>query len=193
MTRDRIFGEDTRYGAWMRRNEKLPSTEFVTCDIDHCIHRYKTTVDGYGTREIQNLMVLEVKQFGAGLQDSQRDTLFKLHRTMLTRGVIEINGNLVRNWGVSILSLQKTDPEDSDWMTWGRFDKAGRIDWGDTRQKGHGRFIDVATLEKLKMFDIHPDNFEPNPNRRHHAIRMFEVLQLQPLGFSSYEILTQRS
>ena len=105
MTRDRIIGEDTPFGAWMRRNEKLSSTEFVTCDIDHCIHRYKTTVDGYGTREIQNLMFLEVKQFGAGLRDSQRDTLYKLHKTMSTNGVVRIDGSFIRNWGVSVLAL----------------------------------------------------------------------------------------
>jgi hypothetical protein len=193
MTRDRIIGEDTPFGAWMRRNEKLSSTEFVTCDIDHCIHRYKTTVDGYNTRKIQNLMFLEVKQFGAGLRDSQRDTLYKLHKTMSTNGVVRIDGSFVRNWGVSVLALQKTDPEDSDWMTWGRFDGSGKIDWGDTRRPGHNRFIDIATLEKLKMFDIHPDNFSANPNRRHHATRMFEALVQQPLGFPVWETVIQRS
>lgn len=45
----------------------------------------------------------------------------------------------------------------------------------------------------LMMFDIHPDNFERNPYRRHHKSRTIERMVMQPLNFPAWEVVTQRS
>ncbi len=61
MTRDRMFGSDTDFCAWMRACKELPSSSddfgFSASDNDVTVHRYKTVVDAKGTRDIQGLML----------------------------------------------------------------------------------------------------------------------------------------
>ncbi len=68
MTRMRSYGQDLPFCDWLRHHEGLPAVSadcgFVATDVDLAIHRYLTEVSGSGTREVQNLMQLEVKTRG---------------------------------------------------------------------------------------------------------------------------------
>lgn len=191
MTRDRIYGEDTPFGRWMRNQGRItgtmPSTAFVSSDCDHIIHRYKTVVDGEGTRDVQALMILEVKTNGAKPRFSQVDSMWLMHlcaNTSKPRRQVVHSGHAVFNHGVSFLSFSGTNPEDSKTIKWGRFLKAASIDW---------REINTENLIDLLMFDIHPENFERNPYRRHHSKKEYEQVINFPLGFSSPVTVTSRS
>lgn len=191
MTRDRIYGEDTPFGRWMREQGRIvgamPSSAFVSSDCDYIIHRYKTVVDGYGTRDVQSLMILEVKTNGAKPRFAQIDSMWLTHlcaNTSKPRRKVEDSCKVVFHHGVSFLSMSGTTPENSETMEWGRFGKAAAITW---------RSISVANLIDLMMFDIHPDNFARNPYRRHHKVQSIERMVMQPLNFPAWEIVTQRS
>lgn len=190
MTRSRAFGEDTPFSHWLRTNENMPSTKIVATDADMIIHRYMTVVDSEGTRDIQSIMTLEVKTRGGSPSSSQADTLFKVHRSSYTPRLIQVNGELVKNWGVSILSMAGTSPDNSEWLVWGRFLEDGSIDWGD---KFGDRYIDLDTLEKLLSFEIGPDDRRSNPLRRHHKTRTIIQRQRQALPFCIDVTLKTRS
>jgi hypothetical protein len=191
MTRDRIYGEDTPFGRWMRNEGRItgtmPSTAFVSSDCDHIIHRYKTVVDGYGTRDVQALMLIEVKTNGAKPGFSQVDSMWLSHlcaNTSKPRRRVVHSGHAIFHHGVSFLSFSGTSPDDSKSIEWGRFASAARINW---------RRINTENLIDLLMFDIHPDNFERNPYRRHHVTRALEKIVTFPLGFDSAVTITTRS
>lgn len=144
-------------------------------DADVTIHRYLSEVDGLGTRIVQGIMELEIKTRGGKPTDSQLDTLRKKHATTFTNRCIEIDGNAVRNFGVSVLSLGGTTPDDSKTMLWGRFNgHSCKMDY---------RPIDKKHLVSLLRFELHPDNFTPRPFRRHHKTQQVLVQEKTPLGF----------
>jgi hypothetical protein len=191
MTRDRIYGEDTPFGRWMREQGRIagtmPSSAFVSSDCDYMIHRYKTVVDGYGTRDVQALMILEVKTNGAKPRFAQVDSMWLMHlcaNTNKPRRKVEHSGKVVFHHGVSFLSMSGTTPDNSQVMQWGRFERSASIGW---------RNINTVNLIDLMMFDIHPDNFERNPYRRHHKSQTIERMVMQPLNFPAWEVVTQRS
>lgn len=167
MTRQRIYGEDKPMCDWIRRHSELDSDKgIVVTDCDLIIHRYLTICDRYGlngtisTREIQAMMMVEVKTRLGKPSDSQSDTLAKWN---LFRGSKAFENYSIRNLGVSILSLSGTNPDDSETMFWGRFledQKAQEIKW---------RKISKEELTGLLLFNLHPDNLTTNPFRRHHA------------------------
>lgn len=194
MARDRLFGSDVPFCAWMRRQEELPSDGatcgFAATDVDVLVHRFKENADGLGTRAIQAMMLLEVKTRGAPPTDSQRDTLFKHMCCLKNRKAIRNEAGrieYVRHFGVSFLVLEGTDPEDSAGMQWGRFDlksDAQRIRWCD---------VTVPQLLALLRFEIHPDDFKNrNPFRRHHKTR--EIIETRNDGLFPYEhVVVKRS
>ncbi len=185
MTRDRIFGEDTEFSGWLRRQQNIPSSLVVATDCDYVIHRYKNPVDGIGTREIQALMILEVKSRNGEPRFAQLDTMWLQHRcSSTTNRRIREKGNSVTHHGVSFLSLSGTTPENSAMMRWGRFGKAAAINW---------KPVDRPTLESLLLFNLHPDNFAPEPYRRHHKTSVIERVITFPLGFSSPVTVETRS
>jgi hypothetical protein len=191
MTRNRIYGEDTPFGKWMRSQGRIdgtmPSTAFVSSDCDFIIHRYKTVVDSYGTREVQAQMLLEVKTNGARPGFSQVDSMWLTHlcaNTSSPRRRVLDSDRLIIHHGVSFLSLSGTTPDNSKTMEWGRFRRAAAIEW---------REISADNLIDLMMFDIHPDNFERNPYRRHHRTKHLEQVVAFPIGFSAPVTITKRS
>lgn len=191
MTRDRIYGEDTPFSAWMRNQGRIegtmPSSAFVSSDCDYIIHRYKTVIDSYGTREIQAQMLLEVKTNAARPRFAQLDSMWLTHlcaNTSEPRRKIVDSNRIVIHHGVSFLSMSGTTPADSKAMEWGRFRRSANIEW---------RQINEETLIDLMMFDIHPDNFERNPYRRHHKKNSIEQLVTFPLGFEAPVTLVNRS
>jgi len=188
MTRERLYGSDTPFCAWMRSHPELPSYSqtcgFVATDNDVTIHRYLTgLVDACGTRDIQSLMHLEVKTRGGLPTASQRDTLRKKH---LFRGTKEYNGQVVRFWGCYVLSMSGLTPDDSQWLGWGRFSSE------HTDQLTYTE-IDRQALVELLKFERHPDNLDRQPFRRRHKTRFIDVTEEVPLGFTVERTICQRS
>jgi hypothetical protein len=121
MTRDRIYGEDSAFSAWVRGNKLLPAAEIVATDTDLWIHRYKTHIDSIGVRNLQSLIMIEAKTRGAKPNSSQQDTLLKIHRTIANpRQPIYVKKQLIRNFGVAFFQclalhqaiLNKSNGED---------------------------------------------------------------------------------
>ena len=191
MTRDRVYGEDTPFGRWMREQGRIvgtmPSSAFVSSDCDYIIHRYKTVVDGYGTRDIQALMILEVKTNGAKPRFAQVDSMWLTHlcaNTNKSRRKVEHANHAIFHHGVSVLSMSGTTPDNSQAMQWGRFAQAAVINW---------REITVDNLVDLMMFNIDPDNLQRSPYRRHHKSQTIQRVSMQPLGFPALETIIKRS
>jgi hypothetical protein len=190
MTRSRIHGEDSPFGGWLRSRPELPSTHLVATDLDFSIQRYKTHVDGEGSRDIQSMMLLEVKTRSGKPKESQLETLWLTHRSAETQSrtnPIKFNGKILKHPGVSILSLSGQTPDDSIEINWGRFTKDRH------RPLLHWKKINVSQLIKLLNFEIHPDNFEPNIYRRHHKTMTVTRMEVQPLGFMIEVMETLRS
>jgi hypothetical protein len=186
-----MFGSDAPFMAWLRSQEKeLPSYSanvgFVATDVDLFIHRYLTGLqDAIGTRDIQALMMVEVKTRGGNVRDSQLDTLAKIHACCGMREV-DYYGQILRHFGVSFLFLSGTTPDDSEQMTWGRFDTR-KLD----RQQIKSRPITKERLFELLRFDRHPDNFSNRTFRRHHLTGEIEQIVKAPLGFE-YLVKTKK-
>jgi hypothetical protein len=189
MTRDRMFGSDTPFMDWMRRHRDLPSYSsdcgFVQTDCDTILHRYLTSVDNIGTREVQGIMHLEIKTRGGRPTTSQADTLFKLHQFS---GAISVNSQHVQHFGVYFVSVSDTSPENSDVIEWGDFKKAtyaSQIRW---------TVIDRDLLISLLRFEVKPwPPFEKRPFRRRHKTQAIYLQERAPLGFETYRQVTKRS
>ncbi len=126
MTKSRVYGEDTAFGAWIRRNKYLASDQFCVIDKDMIIHRYKQE----GSRSIQNIAQIEEKIKGREPEPFQIDTLFKFH--VSSKGRYELpDKTLVINHGVSVVIFSGMGPEDSDTIRWGRFMRSGRLKYAN--------------------------------------------------------------
>jgi hypothetical protein len=125
-------------------------------------------------------MHIEAKTRGAVPTQSQADTLLKLD---MFRGQRVHKSHLVRHFGVSIVSMSGTSPDNSSVIRWGRF-KKGQLGFVE---------ITVSQLEDLLLFEKHPDSLLPNPYRRHHKLHEIVVEEHLPLGFSSLRKLSWSS
>lgn len=192
MVRPRIYGSDTPFCDWMRRCESLPSSGddfgFSACDNDITVHRYKYGVsDSVGTRDVQGLMQIEVKTRSGKPTFSQFDTLNKLN---LFAGEKNIDGCHVRFFGVFLLILSGTTPDDSDRMWWCSIPKNKLV---RDAKNSVIRGICVDQLVSLLRFDIHPRNFSKQAFRRHH--KTYELLgtETTELGFETETRVIKRS
>lgn len=185
MTRDRIYGEDSAFSAWVRGNKLLPAAEIVATDTDLWMHRYKTHIDSIGERNLQSLIMIEAKTRGAKPNSSQQDTLLKIHRTISNpRRSIYVKNQLIRNFGVACFSMSGTTPSNSELMQWGRFCDNDTINW---------KTIDQDILTELLRFDRHPDTLDKNTFRRHHKTKRLITQEIQPMGFVTEVLVTKRS
>ena len=192
MTRDRMYGSDTDFCAWMRSCKELPSYGnnfgFVASDNDVTVHRYMTSIDSIGTREVQGIMQIEVKTRRGEPSESQLDTLSKLN---LFCGDREVGGVAVRFFGVFVLVMSGTSAENSRRMWWGSIPKNKHI--CDSKLLSW----DVVSLQQLialLRFDCHPRNIkDKTPFRRRHLTRQFVETETTLLGFDIEKITTLRS
>jgi hypothetical protein len=177
MIRNRIVGQDTPFSGWLRMQEKeLPSKSeyygFVATDNDYLIHCYQRPIDSIGSRDVQALMIVEVKCGNDRISFAQRQTLYYLNRFA---NIIKdpSTDKIVRFFGVSFLIMSGTNPEDSKTIRWGRFAK----------NSDHIRFKDITKQQLIKLFrfDIHPDSLAPKPFRRHHQTKEIMVPVKLPL------------
>jgi hypothetical protein len=191
MTRDRLFGSDIPLMAWCREKGKtgeLPANSedcgVVQTDVDSFWHRYKTCVDAISSRELQVFMEIEWKTRGGNLTASQEDTYRKKHATVIPR--LKFFGQDLVHFGVSVVRLSGTRPDDSEWIKWGRFirGKQSGMVWKD---------ITVEQLLQLMRFDVHPDKFNKRPFRRHHKTERVKVVEKSALGFEVERELIHRS
>lgn len=84
---------ESHFERWMRSNKLLDSRDgIVRFDLDVLIHRYLVPVDGFGKRDMQAMMFIEVKTNGANMTESQRDTLYTLNQVLRNRKP-NINGD----------------------------------------------------------------------------------------------------
>jgi hypothetical protein len=171
VNRRRDYGQDLPFCNWLRTHEGLPSISseigFVATDVDLAIHRYLTLVDGVGTREFQLMMQLEVKTRSGQLGNSQRDTLYKQH--CCSHRQVQFPGQWIHHFGVTVLMMDGTMPNDSTLMHWGRFNHFGRVNW---------REVELAKLVKLLRFDADPDSFRQisfSRNTANDSVRMYEL------------------
>jgi hypothetical protein len=188
MTRTRVYGEDSAFGDWIRKQPGMDSQKLVLNDCDWMFQRYKTAVDNISTREIQSLMLVEVKTRGGMPRQSQLETLSLFHEGALraSRSAWSRNGRVIRHHGVSIISFTGTCPTDSEVIWWGRFKQDDLMDV-DYRP------VTEAQMVGLLMFDLHSDNLTPQPYRRHHKTGAIEQLVTFPLGISTYVKVEMRS
>lgn len=163
---------ETPFSMWIRNNPRLKSCDgTVINDADYLHHVYK---DDHG-RDVQYIMLIEIKTFGAAPTEQQRDTLHIFGQFLRNRRVTptksrnfrQIDGvsneawstlnqcNVrVRAFGSHLLQFEKTSPADSGWIKW------------------DGVGIDVDTLEGILRFEIDPDTKSAMDNRSHHQQEM---------------------
>lgn len=191
MTRERMYGSDTEFCDWMRNCKRLPSFSrdfgLSASDNDVTLHRYITAIDGQGTREVQALMQVEVKTRQGKPPFAQIDTLSKLNMFCGQKSTRE---GVVRFFGVFILVLQNTRPDNSEKMWWGSIPKGLNI--RDAREC-KWKQIDVDVLIDILRFDRHPRSLDKNPFRRHHKTQEVIESEVTPLGFEIEKRVTKRS
>lgn len=191
MTRQRVYGSDTEFCAWIRNCEKLPSIskEFgmSVSDNDITLHRYLTEVDSVGTREIQALMQLEIKTRRGKPAFSQMDTLSKLN---MFAGQKQTDSGLVRFFGVFLLVMSGTHPDNSERMWWGSIPQG--LVTGDATKLVWTR-IGVDELIEILRFDKHPTSLTRRPFRRHHLTKEVVEVVKMPLGFEVEQKVISRS
>ena len=165
---------ESGFNAWLRAHPDFDSIAegIVRFDCDVLLHRYMRKIDGVGIRDIQCLMFIEVKSYGALIRAAQHDTLSVMSQVFRNRrpnmhqkrqGLHAENHvppalvyshmlkKQVRLWlfGGFLLTMSGADPGSSEWMTWGGC-----------------RPIDVPTLIGLLKFDLDPEKLTPIDWRR---------------------------
>ena len=182
----RIYGSDKDFGDWLRKHaDLLPSrtgpTRQSDQDMDTLIHHFMNSIDGQGSREIQGLMIIEVKTRNGRPDNAQRDSWFKVN---LFRGKKEWNGQLIRFHGVFYLFLSGTDPDNSEKLQWGRYDENGNIVEIE---------ISRETCMGILQGKVHPYNLTKGIYRRHHKTEDIARQQKAPLGFIEFVHIKKRS
>lgn len=161
---------ETSFERWMRNNPDLDSRScaLVRFDIDLLLHKYKTIVDGKGTRDIQCMMFVEVKTYNAELTLAQEDTLLVLDQVLRNRKPnihseplsqapnppVKVYSKVcgrkvsVHFYGGHLLRFDGCSPETSDRIEWDR------------------KVISQETLVGLLQFEIDPDGLTKLDHRR---------------------------
>jgi len=158
-------------------------------DLDVLLHKYLTFDDKKGRRDIQCLMFVEVKTFGAEITKQQRDTLSLFSQVLRNRHV-NINSNrkgrhalnhippcsclsifkgkmvTLRMFGGHLLTLERDDPENSNSILW------------DYKP------ISKEQLVQLLSFEIDPDSFRAMDWRRRYSDFRSINSQMELKGFA---------
>lgn len=166
MTTPRRDNTQEPWAAWIQRNPNLDSVRASLCctNSDLWVHRYKSHVDKVGTRELQHLMLIEVKTHGRQVPSAQADTYHLVDQILRRKDKRPykrptVGVRWVRCWGVHYVIMSGECPATSDWMTW------------------DGKPITVTVFEELLRFERNPDTLEPRTDRRHHRPSQFQLLQ----------------
>lgn len=196
MTAPRRHGEDTPFGKWVRDQEGLESRQcsMNLCDVDMLFQKYRTDIDtgeaaGLDPRDVQLCMLVEVKTFDVEPNEHQREILFYHHQLLRTKRRLRRIGNLpmvsVWHYGVFVLRLRGTRPEEGAPMLWGQFDKHGGLAWT--------RISRVWQLIEILGFNWHPDTLQPLRLRRHHKNAPLVCQETTAIGITVPTLVTKRS
>jgi len=185
--RDAVF--QPGFLGWLRDNPRLDSVKngLVVSDSDAWIHRYKT-VQG---REYQFMMLLEIKEYGALLNTSQRDTLHianQLLRNRRNKTSYQPSGHPRICKVYSIASKREVyvicfGVHSVTICGDGREAHLHKLIWDSKLE------ISVEQLEDLLMFEIDPDDLSRLDHRpcghgaRHKKTIYVKEVEM-PLGFS---------
>lgn len=165
---------ETIFGRWIRNNPRLASVD-GTCvlDSDYWVHRFKTynPQNGRPSRDIQCIMLVEVKTNGCDLNPAQRDTLHIINqiirnrRSTPTKDAIHQAGTSVVKaksliskvpvsawcYGAHLLQFSGLGPDDSEEIRWDK-----------------NKVITKEQLTSLLNFDLNPDTLQEMDFRIHH-------------------------
>jgi hypothetical protein len=192
MTRQRVHGLDTPFCEWIRSQPTLDSVRHALTvnDCDLILHKYKTVVDRVGSRGLQMLMWVEIKTHSAMPSAEQRQTLFDNHQLLCEkrkRLIDSITGGKRSVWhfGVFVLSLSGTTPDDSNTIRWCRFNDRGDL---------ISNVISRTDLMDILSFAVDPTACKSlgTATRRHHSEKTLVVQERMPLGFLT-EVLIKRT
>lgn len=175
--------------AWIRSNEHLDSRRACLCigDSDLWVQRYGTRLTPKGVdRAVQYLMLVEIKTHGGRLNPAQRDLLLIVNDLLRTKAwkdqreagafvtghqqnVRVVHSRINQRWvmihcyGVHLLQLSGSTPEDSETIRWDR------------------KQITRQQLTELIRFDLSPDTLRRMEHRSHkrrvEAPRLFDVAE----------------
>ena len=196
MTRQRLYGDDNVWGAWVRAlgcaGGPLPSSGLnrgtTINDWDMILHQYKTPVDRQGTRDVHCMMCVECKTRLAGVSPTQSETLWLHHQSIRQKYQALTIGRTrkiaVWHFGVSVLRCDGEDPAYAQRFDWGRFTPSGDIVY---------RAVTLDTVIELLQFNLDPDTLARTSFRRHHKVSQISRQVLTPLGFAVEEQQIKRS
>lgn len=181
MTTERRDGQEpTPFHAWVRGHPDLDSIRQCLCigDSDLWVQRYGERNTRLGIkRDVQYLMLVEVKVHGRDMDAPQRDLLAIVNDLLRTNAWKEqrANGQFISGhaqnartvysyiagkrvrvycYGVHKLRMSAATPELSEWMTWS--------DGG-----GIERYVTQDELLRLLRFETNPDSLRPMEHREH--------------------------
>lgn len=171
--------EETPFGAWIREHPGLDSIRERLCvtDSDYWIHRYRAHTDKVGERAVDSIMLVEVKTNLREVPFAQRDTLLLVNellrmvcvrpdgrrRYVTLRGSNPGETRRVRCYGVHLLQLGGTRPDDGGVILWDR------------------QYLTEDLLVEILRFDRDPDHPMKSVDlRRHHTTRRAANLVLFP-------------
>lgn len=187
MTRQRLYGIDTPFGQWLRCQAELDSHQqsFTANDVDWIFTKYRTPCDINGTREVQLMMNVEVKTFGAKPNDQQRETLFMQHQLLCMIGkqkkvkrVDNRGSTALWHMGCYVLVFPSSGPNNDEPFEWGVFRSDGVIDYW---LSGVPSFRLLTNLLSFKIKSHKPT--ELIDFRRHHKKSSLIVSETTELGF----------
>ena len=176
MTTIRRDDGDTPFGDWIRRHPGLDSIRerLSITDSDYWIHRYRAHTDIVGSRAVDSIMLVEVKTNLRDIPFAQRDTLQLVDQLLRQvcyrkdgrRRYVTLKGSpgetrRVRCYGVHLLQLSSTRPDNSETILWDR------------------QFLTEDLLVEVLRCDRDPDHpMLITELRRHHTSRRSENLLL---------------
>lgn len=183
MTIIRRDNADTPFGDWIRAHPGLDSIRERLCitDSDYWIHRYRSHTDKVGERAVDSIMLVEVKTNMRDVPFAQRDTLSLVNQLLrkacvgpggrrkhvTTKGTHAGEVRRVRCYGVHLLQLSGTRPDNSETILWDRL------------------YLTEDLLVEILRFDRDPDHpMREMELRRHHTSRRASNLTL----FSNHEV-----
>lgn len=129
--------------------------------------------------------MVEIKTRRGKPSASQMDTLSKLN---LFNGQKTVKGQTIRFFGVFVLVMDGTDPDNSTGMWWGSL-RGVTTNASDLKWKR----IDSKTLIGILRFDLDPYSFVKNTFRRHHKRTEIIVTKMSSLGFEFDECVVRES
>ncbi len=172
----RLHTVETALERWIRGQETMDSRRagIVRFDLDILLHRYLIATDKKSSRDIQCLMFIEAKTFGAGLTLAQQDTLSLFNQVLRNRrrnihrekqgrhatnhvplanafSYVKRKNVRLKLFGGHLLQMSGVDPETSKWLLW------------DCKP------ITMPILLGLLRFDIDPDSLRPIDWRRRYS------------------------